>query len=74
MGLADAALGAAKLFGWPAEPRPAESSAPKRILLMRLERVGDLLMVLESIAMVRALAPQAQIDLVVGSWNLRWRD
>ncbi len=71
MGLADAALGVAKLFGWPAEPRPAVGSAPKRILLLRLERVGDLLMVLESIAMVRALAPQAQIDLVVGSWNLR---
>ena len=72
MGLADAALDVAKLFGLPAERRPGGGgSAPKRILLMRLERVGDLLMVLESIAMVRALAPQAQIDLVVGSWNLR---
>ena len=71
MGLADAALGAARLLGWPVEPRPAGGGAPKRILLLRLERVGDLLMVLEPIAMVRALAPQAQIDLVVGSWNLR---
>ena len=71
VGLADSALGVAKRIGWPAEPRPAGDGAPKRILLMRLERVGDLLMVLESIAMVRALAPQANIDLVVGSWNLR---
>jgi ADP-heptose:LPS heptosyltransferase len=71
VGLADTALGVAKFLGWPAEPRAAGGSAPKRILLMRLERVGDLLMVLESIATVRALAPQAQIDLVVGSWNLR---
>jgi ADP-heptose:LPS heptosyltransferase len=70
VGLADSALGVAKFLGWPAEPREAVAKAPKRILLMRLERVGDLLMVLQSIAMVRALAPQAQIDLVVGSWNL----
>jgi ADP-heptose:LPS heptosyltransferase len=71
VGLADAALGVAKLLRWPAEARANGGSAPKRILLMRLERVGDLLMVLEAIATVRALAPQAQIDLVVGSWNLR---
>jgi ADP-heptose:LPS heptosyltransferase len=71
VGLADSALGVGKLLGWPAERRPAGGGVPKRILLMRLERVGDLLMVLESIAMVRALAPLAQIDLVVGSWNLR---
>jgi ADP-heptose:LPS heptosyltransferase len=42
---------------------------PRRILLLRLERVGDLVMVLEAIAMVRAMAPSAAIDLVVGSWN-----
>ena len=42
---------------------------PRRILLLRLERVGDLVMVLEAIAMVRAMAPGAAIDLVVGSWN-----
>ena len=43
--------------------------APSKILLLRLERVGDLVMVLEAIARVRSLAPRAQIDLVVGSWN-----
>ena len=43
--------------------------APRRILLLRLERIGDLLMVLPAIADVQALAPDAQIDLVVGSWN-----
>jgi ADP-heptose:LPS heptosyltransferase len=41
----------------------------KRILLLRLERIGDLLMVLPAIADVRLLAPDAAIDLVVGSWN-----
>ncbi len=44
-------------------------AAPKRILLLRLERIGDLLMALPAIADVRALAPDAEIDLVVGSWN-----
>jgi ADP-heptose:LPS heptosyltransferase len=43
--------------------------APRRILLLRLERIGDLLMVLPAIADVQAFAPDAQIDLVVGSWN-----
>ena len=41
----------------------------KRILLLRLERIGDLLMALPAIAEVRRLAPGAQIDLAVGSWN-----
>ena len=48
--------------------RPA---SPRRILLLRLERIGDLLMALPAIADVRALAPGASIDLVVGSWNSR---
>jgi ADP-heptose:LPS heptosyltransferase len=47
----------------------ASPATPRRILLLRLERVGDLIMVLDAIAMVRASAPDATIDLVVGSWN-----
>ena len=43
--------------------------SPARILLLRLERIGDLVMALPAIADVRALAPAAVIDLVVGSWN-----
>ncbi len=39
------------------------------ILLLRLERVGDLLMTLDAIGAVRRLAPDAAIDLVVGEWN-----
>jgi ADP-heptose:LPS heptosyltransferase len=42
---------------------------PRRILLLRLERIGDLLMALPAIAEVAAFAPDAQIDLAVGSWN-----
>ena len=69
VGLADAGLRAATALGWPRTARAAASTAPQRILLLRLERVGDLVMVLDAIAMVRALAPDAAIDLVVGSWN-----
>jgi ADP-heptose:LPS heptosyltransferase len=46
-----------------------ESAAPQRILCLRLERIGDLLMTLPALAELRALAPDADIDLVVGSWN-----
>ena len=68
VGLADAGLSATKRLGWPRTSTPSTAS-PRRILLLRLERVGDLVMVLEAIAMVRAIAPEAAIDLVVGSWN-----
>ena len=43
---------------------------PREILLLRLERIGDLLMTLGAIEAVRARAPGANIHLVVGSWNL----
>ena len=69
MGLADAGLEIAAFLGWPRTSRAGSSGTPRRILLLRLEKVGDLVMVLEAIAMVRALAPDAAIDLVVGSWN-----
>ncbi len=68
VGLADAGLRAVRWLGWP-RPSAVRDAAPARILLLRLERVGDLLMVLDAIAMVRSLAPGAHIDLVVGSWN-----
>jgi heptosyltransferase I len=49
---------------------PAASAVdPKRILLLRLERIGDLVMALPAVRDVRTLAPNAGIDLVVGSWN-----
>lgn len=67
VGLADAGLRTVSAFGWPRSR--AQTGAPRRILLLRLEKVGDLVMVLEAIGMVRALAPDASIDLVVGSWN-----
>ena len=53
------------------QPGHASSPGPvNRVLLLRLERIGDLLMVLEAIADARAAFPGAEIDLAVGSWNL----
>jgi len=49
--------------------RRVQSAAPKRILVLRLERIGDLLMTLPALADLRTLAPGSEIDLVVGSWN-----
>jgi ADP-heptose:LPS heptosyltransferase len=69
VGLADAGLRTVTALGWPRTSPAAARAAPQRILLLRLEKIGDLVMVLEAIAMVRALAPDAAIDLVVGSWN-----
>jgi ADP-heptose:LPS heptosyltransferase len=43
--------------------------APTRILILRLERIGDLLMTLPALADLQTFAPAAEIDLVVGSWN-----
>ena len=67
VGLADAGLRTVSVLGWPRSR--TETGAPRRILLLRLEKVGDLVMVLDAIGMVKALAPGASIDLVVGSWN-----
>ncbi len=67
VGLADSVLAAAT---WPlALFRRAAPDPPRRILLLRLERIGDLLMSFGAIRAVRRLAPDAAIDLVVGSWN-----
>lgn len=45
------------------------NDVPRRILILRLERIGDLLMTLGAIEAVRSRAPDASIHLVVGSWN-----
>lgn len=65
---ADLALGAGAAVARPFTRRPAAPGV-RRILLLRLERIGDLVMALPAIRDVRALAPSARIDLIVGSWN-----
>lgn len=65
---ADGVLALAAAAARPFRRRVARDP-PERILLLRLERIGDLLMSLPAIHDVRALAPSAAIDLVVGAWN-----
>ncbi len=70
VGLTDLALSPLRLL-----PRSGAPDPPARVLLLRLERIGDLLMTREAIARTRAVWPAAEIDLVVGSWNVplaRW--
>jgi lipopolysaccharide heptosyltransferase II len=64
VGLADLALAPLSWFGG----RTAATSS-SRVLLLRLERIGDLLMAHHAIALARHRWPDAQIDLAVGSWN-----
>ena len=70
VGLADAGLTVAAAVARLAPSRRTRAvDWPRRILLLRLERIGDLLMSAPAIAAVRQFAPDAHIDLVVGSWN-----
>jgi heptosyltransferase-2/heptosyltransferase-3 len=69
VGAADVVLAAAAAVTRPLRHRQPPR-APRRILLLRLERIGDLVMALPAIRDVRAHAPSAALDLVVGSWNL----
>ena len=68
VGLADLALRVAAPVVVRGSARQT-GAPPRRILLLRLERIGDLVMALDAIALVRAHAAAARIDLVVGSWN-----
>jgi len=63
VGLADAVT---MPVGWWSRRPPDQI---RRVLLMRLERIGDLLMTLDAIGLARQLLPDARIDLAVGSWN-----
>lgn len=68
-----ALVSAADALLWPVTLRRVfrrrDPAPPRRIVCFRLERIGDLLMTGPALAELRALAPDATIDLVVGSWN-----
>jgi lipopolysaccharide heptosyltransferase II len=66
--LADAAIGLLRWIPGTGARQPA--AAIRRILLLRLERIGDLLMTLPAIESAREAWPDAEIDLAVGSWNV----
>jgi lipopolysaccharide heptosyltransferase II len=68
-------VGAADLLLRPLEwlSRRAASGPIRRVLLLRLERIGDLVMTLEAIRDARAAWPDAKIDLAMGAWNAALR-
>jgi len=68
VGLADAGL---RVLAAPSRlaRSPGSGAPPRRVLALRLERIGDLLMTHEALALLRSRLPSADIDLVVGSWN-----
>ena len=43
--------------------------AAQRILALRLDRLGDLLTTLPALKLLREAAPDAELELAVGSWN-----
>lgn len=56
-------------LGWRRRTGSASTAPIERVLILRLERIGDLLMVLEAFRRARARWPNAEIDVAVGSWN-----
>jgi ADP-heptose:LPS heptosyltransferase len=56
-------------LGWLRRGGTMPTADVRRVLLLRLERIGDLLMVIDAIRDARRCWPAADIDLVVGSWN-----
>lgn len=63
-----ATLGAARLCGW-GRPAPLDPAAAREVLVLRLDRIGDLLMSLPALQDLRAALPRARIRLAVGRWS-----
>jgi ADP-heptose:LPS heptosyltransferase len=55
------------LAGW--RQRPLDPASVREVLLLRLDRIGDVLMALPAIADLRAALPHARIRLAVGAWS-----
>jgi ADP-heptose:LPS heptosyltransferase len=49
--------------------RPADVASVRDVLVLRLDRIGDVLMSLPALADLRAALPRARIRLAVGSWS-----
>lgn len=50
-------------------PQRRRRDRVERVLLLRLERIGDLLMTLEALRDARQAWPHAHIEIAVGQWN-----
>jgi ADP-heptose:LPS heptosyltransferase len=63
--VAAGALRAARLAGRPGPP----AAEVREVLVLRLDRIGDVLMSLPALAALRAALPRARIRLAVGRWS-----
>jgi ADP-heptose:LPS heptosyltransferase len=50
-------------------PAPVPASALREVLVLRLDRIGDVVMCLPALADLRAALPQARIRFAVGRWS-----
>jgi hypothetical protein len=62
------AFGAARVLAPEAQP-PFDASGVREVLVLRLDRIGDVIMCLPALAELRAALPQARIRLAVGRWS-----
>lgn len=63
------ALAALWRLAAPRAPEPASPPAPAEVLVLRLDRIGDVLMSLPALADLRDALPRARIRLAVGRWS-----
>jgi hypothetical protein len=61
--------GALRRAGMRPEPPPLEPAAVREVLVLRLDRIGDVIMSLPALADLRAALPHARIRLAVGRWS-----
>lgn len=64
---ADIRLAALRLIGR-AYPRPVATGAPRSVLLIRPDHLGDMLFLTPGLAALRAAAPQVRITVLAGPW------
>jgi ADP-heptose:LPS heptosyltransferase len=63
------AAGALRRAGRRPPPPPLDRAAVREVLVLRLDRIGDVIMSLPALADLRAALPGARIRLAVGRWS-----
>ena len=66
---ARAAFALGRSLGFDRAPRPGSLETLREILVLRLDRIGDVLMSLPALHDLREAAPRARIRLAVGRWS-----
>src|SRR5438093_3980887 len=61
--------GAARRMGLRPEPPRLDPGAVREVLVLRLDRIGDVIMSLPALSNLRAALPRARIRLAVGKWS-----